>query len=115
MTTDETLEYRALRRLAEGPVANQRSLAESLGVSLGKANYVIRALVARGLVTMENVSRNPSRFGYAYLLTPKGLAEKAKLTSLFLTRKMAEFEALQQEINTLSREAGDTGGRAEVG
>ena len=115
MTTDETLEYQALRRLAEGPVANQRSLAESLGVSLGKANYVIRALVARGWVTMENVSRNPNRLWYAYLLTPKGLTEKAKLTRLFLRRKMAEFEALQQEIDTLSREAGETEVRAQVG
>lgn len=115
MTTDETLEYQTLRRLAEGPVANQRSLAESLGVSLGKANYVIRALVARGLVTMENVSRNPNRLGYAYLLTPKGLTEKAKLTRLFLKLKMAEFEALQQEIDTLAREAGEKEVRARVG
>ena len=115
MTTDETLEYQTLRRLAEGPVANQRSLAESLGVSLGKANYVIRALVARGLVTVENVSKNPNRLGYAYLLTPKGLTEKAKLTRRFLKRKVAEYEQLQQEINTLSREAQGTKVRAQVG
>ena len=106
MTTNETLEYKALRRLAEGPVANQRSLAESLGVSLGKANYVIRALVARGWVTVENVSRNRNRLGYAYLLTPKGLTEKAKLTRHFLKRKVAEYERLQEEIDILAREAG---------
>ena len=106
MTTDETLEYQALRRLAEGPVASQRSLAESLGVSLGKANYVIRALVARGWVTVENVSRNQNRIGYAYLLTRKGLTEKAKLTRRFLKRKVAEYEQLQQEIDILAREAG---------
>ena len=115
MTTDETLEYQALRRLAEGPVAGQRTLAQQLGVSLGKANYVVRALIARGLVTMQNVSQNPNRLGYAYVLTPKGLTEKAKLTRLFLRRKMAEFEALQQEIDTLSREAGATEVRAQVG
>ena len=108
MTTGGTLEDQALRRLAEGPVANQRSLAESIGVSLGKANYVIRALVARGLVTMENVSRNPSRLGYAYLLTSKGLTEKAKLTRRFLKRKLAEYEQMQQEIDILAREAGVT-------
>ena len=106
MTTDETLEYQALRRLADGPVANQRSLAESLGVSLGKANYVMRALVARGLVMVETVSRNPNRLGYAYLLTPRGLTEKAKLTRRFLKRKVAEYEQLQQEIDILAREAG---------
>ena len=106
MTTDETLEYQALRRLAEGPVTNQRTLAESLGVSLGKANYVIRALVARGWVTVENVSRNQNRIGYAYLLTKKGLMEKAKLTRRFLKRKVAEYEQLQQEIDILAHEAG---------
>ena len=111
MTTDETLEYQALRRLSKGPVANQRSLAESLGVSLGKANYVIRALLARGLVTMENVSRNPNRLGYAYLLTPKGLTEKAKLTRRFLQRKVEEYEQLQQEIDILVREAGGSDNR----
>ena len=115
MTTDETLEYKALRRLAEGPVSNQRSLAESLGVSLGKANYVIRALVARGLVTMENVSRNPNRLGYAYLLTPKGLTEKAKLTRRFLKRKVAEYDQLQQEINSLAREVEKAEVRVRVG
>jgi EPS-associated MarR family transcriptional regulator len=108
VTTDETLEYQALRRLAEGPVVNQRSLAESLGVSLGKANYVIRALVARGWVTVENVSRNQNRIGFAYLLSRKGLTEKAKLTRRFLDRKVAEFEQLQQEIDILASEAGVT-------
>ena len=106
MTTDETLEYRALRRLAAEPVAGQRTLAQQLGISLGKANYVVRALVARGLVTIENVSQNPNRLGYAYVLTPKGLTEKANLTRRFLERKMAEYEQLQQEIDILAREAG---------
>ena len=115
MTKDETLEYQALRRLAEGPVANQRSLAESLGVSLGKANYVIRELVARGLVTMENASRNPNRLGYAYLLTPRGLTEKAMLTRHFLKKKVAEYDQLQQEIDALAREAGVKDVRALTG
>jgi len=113
--TDDTLEYQALRRLADGPVANQRSLAESLGVSLGKANYVVRALVARGLVTVDNVSRKENRIGYAYLLTPKGLTEKAKLTRRFLKRKVAEYEQLQQEIDALAREVSVKDIRARVG
>ena len=115
MTTDETLEYQALRRLAAEPVAGQRTLAQQLGISLGKANYVVRALIARGLVTMENVSQNPNRLGYAYVLTPKGLTEKAKLTRRFLKRKVEEYDALQQEIETLAREAGVTDVRAIAG
>ncbi len=106
MTNEETLEYQVLRRLAGGGVSSQRTLAESLGVSLGKANYLVRALVARGLVSIENVSRNPNRLGYVYLLTPKGITEKARLTRRFLQRKVADYERLQQEIDTLALEAG---------
>ena len=115
MTTDETLEYQVLRRLAQGSVASQRTLAQSLGVSLGKANYVVRALVARGLVTVENVKENPNRLRYVYLLTPKGIAEKAKLTHLFLRRKIEEYDQLQQEIDALAREAGVSDIRALAG
>jgi EPS-associated MarR family transcriptional regulator len=90
-------------------------LAESLGVSLGKANYVIRALVARGLVTVENVKGNPNRLGYVYLLTPQGITEKAKLTSRFLRRKIEEYDHLHKEIDTLAREPGVTDIRALAG
>jgi EPS-associated MarR family transcriptional regulator len=106
MTTDEKLEYQALRRLSEGPVASQRTLAESLGISLGRANYVVRALVSRGLVTMKNVRSNNNRLGYVYVLTPKGISEKALLTRSFLARKMAEYDRLQKEIDALALEAG---------
>ena len=112
MTADQTLEFYLLRRLAKGQVGSQRSLAESLGVSLGKANYVVRALVARGLVTMENVGRNPRRIGYVYLLTPRGVSEKARLTRQFLRRKVEEYERLQVEIDALAKEAGVTDVRA---
>lgn len=106
MTADETLTYRALRHLALGPVASQRTLATALGVSVGKANYVARALLEKGLVKLENVSRNPNRLGYLYVLTPQGVAEKGRLTTRFLRRKLAEYDALQAEIETLAREAG---------
>ena len=106
MTTDETLTYEALRTLALGPVASQRTLAAALGVSVGKANYVARALLAKGWVKLENVSRNPTRLGYLYVLTPRGAAEKARLTTRFLQRKLAEYDALQAEIDALAREAG---------
>ena len=105
MTTDETLTYEALRTLALGPVASQRTLAAALGVSVGKANYVARALLAKGWVKLENVSRNPNRLGYLYVLTPRGVAEKGRLTKRFLARKLAEYDALQVEIETLAREA----------
>ena len=107
VAADETLELQALRRLAEGPVRSQRTLAESLGVSLGKAHYVIRALVARGLVTVEQMGRHPRRIGSVYLLTPKGIGEKTRLTCHFLQRKLAEYDRLQQEIDTLAREVGE--------
>ena len=115
MISDETLEYQALRCLAEGSVASQRTLAESLGVSLGKVNYVIRALVARGLVKVENVKENPNRMGYVYLLTPSGITEKAVLTRHFLERKLAEYDQLQKEIDALAREVGVSNIRALAG
>ena len=115
MTTNQTLEYEALRTLAETSISSQRTLAELLGVSLGKANYVVRALVARGLVTVENVKGNPNRLGYAYLLTPNGIAEKTRLTRHFLKRKIEEYDRLQKEIDALAHEAGVTDIRALAG
>jgi EPS-associated MarR family transcriptional regulator len=108
VTLDDSLLYQALRRLADGPVANQRSLADDLGISLGKTNYVARALVAHGLVKLENVGRSRNRLAYLYVLTPSGVEEKARLTRLFLQRKVAEYERLQQEIEALAREVGVT-------
>jgi len=108
VTLDDSLLYQALRRLADGPVPSQRSLADDLGISLGKTNYVARALVARGLVKLENVGRSRNRLAYLYVLTPSGVAEKARLTRLFLHRKVAEYERLQQEIEALAHEVGVT-------
>ena len=108
MTLDDSLIFRALRRLSEGPVASQRSLADALGVSLGKANYVARALVDRGLVKLEQMSKRQRRSAYLYVLTSAGAAEKARLTRSFLQRRVAEYDQLQQEIDTLAREVGVT-------
>ena len=72
---------------------------------MGAVNYCLRALIERGLVKASNFSRNPNKLGYAYVLTPAGIAEKSLLTGRFLTRKMAEYEALKIEIDLLSREA----------
>ena len=112
MVADETLKLRALRRLAEGPVESQRILSVSLGISLGKANYIARALLQKGLIKIENVARSSGRLGYLYVLTPKGVALKARLTRRFLADKVAEYKALQREIDTLAREAGVSDVRA---
>jgi len=76
-----------------------------VGISLGAVNYCLRALIERGLVKAGNFSRNTNKLGYAYVLTPAGIVEKALLTGRFLRRKLTEFELLRQEIVVLSREA----------
>jgi EPS-associated MarR family transcriptional regulator len=81
-------------------------LGERVGISLGAVNYCLRALIERGLVKASNFSRNPNKLGYAYVLTPAGIAEKTLLTGRFLKRKVEEYEALKLEIDALSRETG---------
>jgi len=105
MLTDE---YRSkiLRILEEYPEINQRALARELGISLGKANYCLRALMEKGLVKASNFKNSNNKKAYMYLLTRKGIAEKARATTRFLRRKMADYEALQREIEHLRREAG---------
>lgn len=83
------------------PTLSQRQLAEQLGVSLGKANYCLRALVEKGLVKLGNFSKNPNKGKYAYLLTPAGLEEKTRITLTFLKHKEAEFETIRREIEML--------------
>jgi len=94
-----------MRLLALGPKASQREIASSLGVSLGKVNYCLRALISRGLVNAENFRRSSNRLAYLYLLTPEGIAAKAELTRQFLAGKVAEYEALRREIEGLERES----------
>ena len=83
---------------------NQRDLANALGVSLGKTNYCIKALMDKGLVKMQSFSKSQKKLAYAYLLTPAGITEKAGLTVRFLERKIAEYESLTQEIEALKSE-----------
>lgn len=104
---DDATHYRLLKLLADRPGATQRELAAAMGVSLGKINYCIRALVSKGLVKMGNFRKNPNKGAYVYLLTPEGVQEKAKLTVRFLHRKMAEYDTLQAEIAALRREVDD--------
>ena len=100
----EERHLKALRLLEQNPEMTQRELAEALGVSVGAANYCLKALVQKGWVKLENFQKNPNKLGYLYLLTPMGFTAKAQLTASFLRRKIAEYEALRTEINQLQAE-----------
>ncbi len=90
-----------LKLLQDQPQLSQRDLAQAMGVSLGKANYCLKALMDKGLVKFGNFRKNPDKRHYAYLLTPAGLEEKTRITMAFLRRKVAEYEALEKEIEQL--------------
>ena len=94
-----------MRLLRTKPELSQRELATSLGVSLGKANYCLRALVRKGFVKVENYRNSNNKLGYFYLLTPSGIAAKADLTREFLAVKIREYEELRVEIERLKRES----------
>lgn len=96
---------RVLRLLEASPELTQREMARELGMSLGKANYCLRALLAKGFVKIQNFRNSPNKRGYAYLLTPEGVAAKASLTRIFLARKQEEYNALRLEIEGLRRES----------
>ena len=100
----EDTNFRLMRILEVNPDLSQREMGKALGISFGGINYCLNALVAKGLVKIENFSHNQNKFGYVYLLTPSGIAEKAALTSVFLKRKMDEYEALKVEIAILKLE-----------
>ena len=100
----EDLRFRVLRLLQENPEMSQRDIAATVGVSVGGVHYCLNALVEKGMVKLGNFSAANDKRRYAYILTPKGLTEKAALTSRFLKRKMEEYEALKKEIETLQTE-----------
>lgn len=95
-----------MRLIAAHPEMSQRDLARELGISLGKVNYCLQALLGKGLIKAMNFKNNKNKIAYSYLLTPKGVDQKAKLTVDFLKRKEKEFEALKSEIEALKQEAG---------
>ena len=92
-------EFNLLRKISKKPNANQRELASEMNVSLGKINYVLKALKNKGLIKINNFKNNPDKSGYLYLLTPKGVSEKTKITIQFMKRKMEEYEELKKELN----------------
>lgn len=104
MDPHEEARLRILKIVAEEPDLSQRQLAERLGVSLGKTNFLIHSLLEKGLLKARNFRRAKNKLQYAYLLTPKGIAAKVRLTRAYLARKEAEYEMLQAEIQALRRE-----------
>jgi EPS-associated MarR family transcriptional regulator len=93
------VQFRILRLLQDNPKMSQRELAKAVGLSTGGIHYVLRALLAKGLLKIENSTTTEDKRRYAYVLTRKGMASKANLTKQFLIRKMADYELLEAEIN----------------
>jgi EPS-associated MarR family transcriptional regulator len=96
--------FRVLRILEEKPDTTQREIAQKLGISTSGLNYALNALIDKGWVKVHNFSDSNNKFGYAYLLTPSGVAEKVSLTSRFLHRKLQEYEEMNAEIESLRTE-----------
>ena len=90
--------FNVLRKIQQKPESSQRELAEDLGFSLGKLNYCLKALKVKGLVKIKNFKKNPNKINYIYVLTPKGVSEKTKLTLNFMKRKMREYDELKKEV-----------------
>ena len=96
--TDNQDHFNVLRKINSKPRSTQRELAEELGFSLGKLNYCLKSLKDKGFVKIKNFKKNPNKINYIYVLTPKGISEKSKLTINFMKRKMEEYDELKKEI-----------------
>ena len=91
-------QFEVMRKIQNNPDSSQRAMAEELGFSLGKLNYCLKALKQKGLVKIRNFKKNPKKINYVYVLTPKGIATKTKLTINFMKRKMHEYDELKKEL-----------------
>jgi EPS-associated MarR family transcriptional regulator len=100
----DEITYKLLKSIEENPSQSQRELSKSLGISLGKLNYCLKALMDKGLVKANNFRKNPHKTDYLYLLTPEGVEEKARVTVRFLKRKMQEYEQIKREIKALQKD-----------
>ena len=100
--TDESLML--LRTISENPQITQRELSSKLGLSLGKVNYLMKSLIAKGFIKANNFKNSQNKIAYLYLLPPRGIEEKAKITYHFLRRKTEEYERLEKEIQDLQKE-----------
>jgi len=104
MTPQSETHLKVLREIEANPEITQRELAQQLGVSLGKVNYCLKALIDRGWVKVNNFRSSNNKVAYAYLLTPYGLEEKARITMRFLKQRMHEYETIKIEIKELQDE-----------
>ena len=114
MTSHLDARFRILKLLADEPDLTQRELAARLGISLGKSNYLLKALMEKGLIKLGNFQRSASKLRYVYLLTPAGIRERVRLTSAYLARKEAEYDALRAAIADLKGKMNEVraGGKA---
>jgi EPS-associated MarR family transcriptional regulator len=106
ISKSEAVRFRVMRVVQDDPHITQRELADRLGISLGKVNYCIKALVDKGLMKVENFRASETKWRYVYVLTPRGIAARAALTNQFLEWKVREFEELEAEIAALKYEIG---------
>lgn len=105
-SSDDISHLKLLQLLERHPDYSQRQLAEALGVSVGKGHYLLKALLDRGLVKVQNFRRSDSKLGYLYVLTPAGVRRRVQMTRAFLARKEREYEVLRKEIAALREELG---------
>ena len=103
------LRYKILKIFQENPEISQRELAKKLGISLGKANFCVQALIARGLIKAKRFRSSNNKLAYVYLLTPGGIEEKTKVTLRFLRNKIEEYEMMRKEIQELTKEVNSSG------
>ncbi|ASV10847.1 MULTISPECIES: MarR family EPS-associated transcriptional regulator [Leptospira] len=104
---DDALRHKLLRILEENPEVNQREISEILGISLGKVNYCLKALMDKGWIKAKNFKNSKNKLAYAYFLTPMGIEEKARITVRYLKVKMQEYEEIRKEIEELKKEVGE--------
>jgi EPS-associated MarR family transcriptional regulator len=105
---NEEISYKLFKLIAEDPDISQRELAKAMGISLGKTNYCLKALIEKGWLKARNFKNSNHKIAYAYVLTPKGLGERAKITGRFLKRKVHEYELLKHEIEQLRQEVSES-------
>ncbi len=105
---NEEISYKLFKLIEADPDISQRELAKEIGVSLGKANYCLKALMDKGWLKASHFKNSNNKIAYAYSLTPKGVGEKAKLTTRFLQRKVSEYEMLKGEIEKLRHEVSES-------
>ena len=108
---DDATQYKIYKLIEANPEINQRELARELGVSLGKVNYCLKGLITKGEVKTRSFCNNNNKASYLYLLTPKGIEDKASVTVRYLKRRMKEYDEIREEIAQIKQEMGEANDR----